>query len=177
MLQTGNVSKRCAGYVEMKSTSPGRTAAVHRYEHRYRIFRIALHEEGWTRCFYCGAPADTVDHQPPLSRVCDYEALGLANERYVKVLACRECNTLLMDSLQDTLIDRHDELKIRLRKKYDRYMRLPNWTEDQLDEMGTLMRKEIRRSMRLKGAVAERIEFTKGLGDYMVLFEIEEMLS
>lgn len=147
-----------------------------RYEDLYEIFRIPLHAEGWTRCFYCGAPADTLDHQPPISRVSDYRALALEHERFVKALACRECNGLLGNELHGTLLEREEDLKARLRKKYRRYAELPDWNEDQLDDMGPRMRAEIRRSMRLKQAIVDRLTFIEGIRDYTECFEIEEMI-
>ena len=39
----------------------------------YAVFRHDS-ENPWT-CFYCGEPASTLDHQPPISRVSDYRAV------------------------------------------------------------------------------------------------------
>lgn len=158
----------------MPADKSNRRAAEIRYGARYQIFRMQKTEDGWTPCFYCGHPADCLDHHPPISKVDEYEAFVLVDERYVKVWCCQECNRILGDSLQLTLLERDDELKARLAKKYSKYLFQPEWSEAELKMMGPVMRGDIRRSLRLKKAVTDRLQFSQGVREYTVAFTIRE---
>lgn len=141
----------------------GRDELVH-YEARYFVLKSARHSGlPWHACFYCGDPADTLDHCPPLSRIPDYEAIGLLREFYVKVPSCRECNTLLGASLQGDIISREQKLKAKLRRRYARVLRLPDWSPSELRAMGRTMRDEIQRSIRLRERVQVRLDYSGGV--------------
>ena len=50
---------------------------------RYKLCPSERSEKGYKMCVYCGQPADTLDHVPPLNRIDDYEAMGLMEEHYL----------------------------------------------------------------------------------------------
>jgi len=142
------------------------------YEGRYKSLHGERVAEYWL-CVYCGDPADTVEHVPPLSRVSDYEALGIVNELYCKSPACRECNSVAGDSLQDSFMARVEYVKDCLERRYRRYLRLPEWDDAELDEaeFGPVLRSAIVEHNRKAKAARERIEYFAGVDE--VLWQIE----
>lgn len=145
------------------------------YENLYKWFRYQG-EQPFT-CFYCGSLADTADHCPPISRVDDYRAYRFSHEEYLKVMCCRECNSLLGDSLQTSLIEREIELKFRLEHKFARYIDMPPWTEQELKKMGRNMRSKIEASIRMKELALARVEHSAGINAYIDSLEIIDVYS
>lgn len=137
------------------------------YEPRYRRFGGERDPSGWLRCFYCGLPADTFDHQPPLSRVHDYEALSLIHEEYVKVPCCRECNSMLGASLNSCLIDRERQLKKLMQHKYRASLKVPDWPKEELAQLGKNMRSEINVAIEARDAVEMRLDYSGGVNAWI----------
>lgn len=77
-------------------------------------------------CLYCGMVATTEDHFPPIS----YSLRGFL------LPACSECNTFAGTSYPTNLAKRIEYVKERLKKKYRKILRMPVWTQDELNEMG-----------------------------------------
>ena len=73
-------------------TSHYRDFLKQKYADIYKVFRH--NPQNPFICFYCGDPADTADHCPPLNRVDSYRGLGAGREFYVKVACCAECNKI-----------------------------------------------------------------------------------
>lgn len=134
---------------------------------QYKRFTHA-HNGSWHECFYCGMPADTVDHFPPVSRVHDYRSLGLLHETYVTVSSCKECNSILADSLQETLIDRVEALKNKLQKRLKKHLKMPEWFQDEVDEMGAVMRSFIAGQERQRELAQCRMDYYDGLNQWML---------
>lgn len=127
----------------------------------YKLAKFYTHPDGYHVCVYCGDPADSVDHVPPSSRVSDYQALGLEKEEYLLVKACRSCNKLLSDSLQDSIISRIDELKRRLKKR-KAYWTADDWSEEDLEELGPNLRSLIGASVNKQCNQKRRYEYKGG---------------
>lgn len=125
-------------------------------------------------CFYCGQPADTVDHVPPLSRVNDYRSLKLEREIYVKVACCGECNTLLGNSLQESIVEREDHLKELLADKYKRLTKCLNWTKEALDEaeMTGSLRRYCKQEHEKKQWIIGRLRYYNGVRAFLEKFDI-----
>lgn len=128
----------------------------------------------WHPCFYCGEPADTIDHCPPLSKVDAYRALRLANEMYLRVPCCRECNSLLGDSLQDDILQRERDCKARLARKYYRVLKLAEWTPEELAEMGPGLRKMIAGMGKIRTSVEARLEYAGGVNVWLDEYEFKD---
>lgn len=75
-------------------------------------------------CVYCGDPATTVDHVPPLSRAAALaDIMGdIRKIDFVMYPACRDCNLRLATFAETALTKRRAELRCRLRKKYRRLL-------------------------------------------------------
>lgn len=106
-------------------------------------------------CYYCGLPASCVDHVIPravLKSLSDVsETLGrTVSGRTLTVPSCRECNQLLGDSFQETLAERKNVLKTKLRKRYEKLLVMPHWEEEELSELGHTLQIAVRESIHNK---------------------------
>ena len=142
------------------------------YEERYQIV-TGERDENWPLCVYCGRPAGTRDHVPPISRVNDYDSLGLQTPIYVKVPACAECNTIGSDQLQESFMDRVEFIKDKLARKYARALATPDWDEEELGKLGRNLQSKIRSALARRAPQLERIEYYGGADAVMQrLFEM-----
>ena len=137
------------------------------YEPRYRRFGGERDPNGWLRCFYCGTPADTFDHQPPLSRVHDYEALGLVNESYVKVPCCRECNSMLGASLNECLISRERQVKKLIAHKYRSALKTPDWPAEEIKKLGKNIKSKVNVAIEIRDAIELRLDYSGGVNAWI----------
>ena len=117
-------------------------------------------------CYYCGQSADSIDHVIPQYLLRQLVALGdmeitkdILRQRALKVWACRECNCLLGSSFQDSLVERKQFVKEKLKKKYRKVIELPKWDDDELNEMGYFLRQYIENAARLKEFIVQRINW------------------
>lgn len=87
-------------------------------------------------CFYCGEFECDLDHVPPTSRYHDF--IGIYDSHMpLLVPSCKECNSLLGNTLQKDIYDRFEECKKKLTKKLSRYLRYELlWDEDELEYAG-----------------------------------------
>jgi hypothetical protein len=115
-------------------------------------------------CYYCGQPADSIDHVIPQYLLRQLVALGdaeitkdILRQRALKDWACRECNCLAGSSMQDSLVERKQFIKEKLRKKYRKIVGLPRWDDDELNEMGYVLRSYIENTAKLKEFILQRI--------------------
>jgi len=98
---------------------------------------------GVTPCYYCGVPADTIDHVIPrhilesLATLADPEVSAYYNRKHkVKTFpACRECNSLIGAKYFGTLAERKDYLKERLRRHYRNVLGTGEWSDRDLGEL------------------------------------------
>lgn len=137
------------------------------HEHLYGIFRIPRSSSGYIRCFYCGMPADTVDHVPPISRVDDYRSMGLRHEIFIKVTCCKDCNTKLGASLQLSLVERYNVRQKQMEKEFKKILKMPVWSSEEIKKMGRNMRSSIVVSMQQKEMLKERAYFREGISDFL----------
>lgn len=104
-----------------------------RFERRVVYKKIDVPWEFRNICFYCGEFSQHDDHVPPTSRYHDFMAMYDCHPPLL-IPACKQCNSLLGDSLQRDIYERFEECKLRLLKKLDKYLMYGNiWDEDSLD--------------------------------------------
>lgn len=113
-------------------------------------------------CVYCGAPADTRDHVPPITRVCDYEAFNLTHEMYLLVPCCNACNSILSDSLQENILDRIEHLKGILSSRYTRRLKSQEWQQDEIAELGRNLRSHVAVAAAKDDRVRARVNYYGG---------------
>lgn len=129
---------------------------------RYRLMTAEMDPRGFKKCVYCGEPANTVDHQPPISRIDDYESLGLANELYVLIPSCMDCNKLAGSVLHDSPIERLEYIKDSLEKRLKKYLNQVEWDEEELKDIGPNLKSKILEDSNKKLTAINRIEYYSG---------------
>lgn len=111
-------------------------------------------------CEYCGMPADTVDHFKPVHFT--NMASQLTQVEIGKLLyACRECNSIAGAEVFKTLAAKRKHIQTHLRKKYAKYLKMPHWSDDELEEMGSEMRRYILHCQTMKGLVLQRVRWPR----------------
>lgn len=134
--------------------------AAARKQNHSRWHHLYKHIDTDNICVYCGLPADTYDHVPPLSRVDDYRALVTHQETYILVSCCRQCNSLLSNSLQENIICRYDVLKIRLRSRLNKHIMKREWTQEEIAQLGPNLKTKIMRAVNLHNRAQERLQYS-----------------
>ena len=109
-------------------------------------------------CTYCGQVSDTLDHIPSLRVVemahsCDQECEG----PFIKVPACNECNGHLGPVRVTAIAERRHIVREGLRKKYRKFLNIPNWDEDELKELSPDFAREVRASVNFANHVRARL--------------------
>ena len=120
----------------MKNSKKDRKNDHALYHHLYERHYL---EEGYV-CMYCGEPADTLDHIPPLSvmRLLDAERRRKDGIVCSLVPCCRECNLVLGGRHLLTVADRLEFLEKHYEKKFDKQESF--WSDDEINELGFSLR-------------------------------------
>ncbi len=110
------------------------------------------------QCYYCGDVADTIDHVPPQVSRPNLMMLGLWKRYpFVEVQCCRECNTLLGCRPLWTLTERKKFIKKALRKRYSRYLSIPDWTPEDVSDLGYTLQRLIVHGLSVRDWVQSRL--------------------
>jgi 5-methylcytosine-specific restriction endonuclease McrA len=120
-------------------------------------------------CTYCGLPADTEDHIVPMSLLARIEGLStdvraeiLAElPMLIRVYACRQCNSVLGNRVYRGIVDRRDAVKDYLRRKHKRLLKSPDWTDEEIDQLGYTLRDHVKNRMELKKVVKARLSWRR----------------
>lgn len=134
-----------------------RTRLLALYGHRYHRVNGDRGEFSWL-CPTCGLPADTIEHYPPLSRVSDYESCS--GSVYIVYPCCFPCNLLGGTELDDTFIDRFERVKDKLKIKWKRHLAPVEWDDEELDELGPVLRSKV------EGDMAKHQEYSSRINTY-----------
>lgn len=118
-------------------------------------------------CIYCGLPAVTFDHVPPISRVDDYRAMQLESEVYLLVPSCNQCNSLLSNSLQENIICRMDTLKIKLKRKLNKHIMDIEWTDSEIAALGPNLKTTIKKAIAMHRLAQQRLTYEPDILDLM----------
>lgn len=111
-------------------------------------------------CVYCGAPAQSIDHVPPRDArpfIAEFDLL--TKFPYVEVDACGECNSALGNRALWTIKERKTFIKQYLKRKYSRYLKLPEWEDCEISELGYNLKIEVSRAKAIKGWLLKRINW------------------
>lgn len=100
------------------------------------------------KCFYCGDLADTIDHVFP-------QVHGGANGETVQ--ACRDCNCRMGASGAFSVEERVCNLIESLERKYQLNRAIPEWDDDELEELGRSLRDRIQATIRQRQNALERV--------------------
>jgi NMD protein affecting ribosome stability and mRNA decay len=111
-------------------------------------------------CYYCGQISDTVDHVLPQSVEQALANSGLTTTIQSELVSCcRECNCLLGNRPPWTKYARKQKIKTMLRKRYKKLLASPNWTEEELLELGHELKSSVLALQAEKALVKRRIAF------------------
>lgn len=144
-----------------------------RYSHLYRIVPAERSEHGWPLCVYCGDPADTTDHVPPISRVEDYRAMGPGREIYLLVKSCRPCNQLIGSDLHADIFERIEAVKYRLKRKMRGNDSALQWSDEELKKLGKNLRSQVIASMRKIDGLQRRIDYKGGYRAILAFIKLQ----
>lgn len=113
-------------------------------------------------CFYCGSPADTLDHIPPKAARDRIIETGLADSYpFSTVDACRECNATLGAKALWTATERKAEIAACLRHRNRALLASPDWQESDLDHLGETLRAYTVSQQAHKAIVQARIDWAE----------------
>ena len=133
-----------------------------------RVAHLYRHTEpyGPDVCVYCGDPANTIDHVCPVwhvTRLFDDLADHLHSLRHglLTVPCCRDCNGALGGFIAYCISEKRDELKRRLRRKYQRLLGEYDWQPEELEELGYSLRGYIEGQETKRDWIMSRLQFPR----------------
>jgi len=110
-----------------------------------------------SKCVYCGSSKNIEnDHLIPYSFTYLKTRHRLTTSKKGTVPACHECNNLLGNKMYTTVSSRAAYLLPKYNKKCDKLSHLPEWTEEELSELGRAMRSVIESGIREKEDLSVR---------------------
>ena len=112
-------------------------------------------------CIYCGQPANSVDHFIPSSFLEDISDLEVDVPHQELLPACLECNSIKRDRVFDTIREARRHIHARLREKYHKFLEIPDWSEDELEELGYSLRQAVRRSLLERDRILARLAWRR----------------
>ncbi len=115
-------------------------------------------------CVYCGDPATSRDHVPPLSHAASMVDLWAAQGRRPELRllpACRDCNSRLRNFPGTDLNERRREVKRKLRLKHRRLLGEYDWSDGELMELGRNLRSAIEGMEAKRRWIEARLEFPR----------------
>ena len=93
-------------------------------------------------CVYCGMSANTKDHLLPRTWT------GESVRRHVlTVPACYECNSAINDRYIPAINDRRKQAQLYIARKNKKLLRMPDWTQEAINELGPTLRSAIERGV------------------------------
>jgi hypothetical protein len=114
-------------------------------------------------CFYCGELADGLDHTVPIAYTSRNGTRtrtrkpGEIDNGHSRVPSCQECNSLLGSQLFPTLQERAAYLARKLRARYRSDLFGPEWTAEELTEIGPSLRAQIERKIAESARIKRRV--------------------
>lgn len=108
-------------------------------------------------CIYCGMPANSVDHVPPTSVRPILVGMGVQRWDFVEVSACGECNSAIGAKALWTVRERKAWVKQFLKRKYRRVLSLPDWTGEEIEELGRGLQDHVKATSALKKLTQGRL--------------------
>lgn len=112
-------------------------------------------------CIYCGMPADSIDHIPPkcIRPFILEDEYMKKRHPFIEVDACRECNSALGAKLPWDISGRKLKIKEYLKKKYRHFLKIADWSEEELKDMDRILKDEIRIGLFIKKITKKRLQW------------------
>lgn len=102
-------------------------------------------------------PASTIDHVPPVSARPILKEMGVEKWAFMEVPSCQECNSAIGAKALWTVRERKAWVKEFLKRKYRRILKLPDWTEEETEELGRGLKDHVIATSSLKKLTQGRI--------------------
>ena len=117
-----------------------------------------------TKCFYCGDKGDSIDHVPSLYEVYTRGVDFFLNKniQLITVNSCRQCNSVAGTKGHNT-DQRAKIIYKRYNKMYQSVLNNTFWSEEELDELGFLLRSAIEDKNTIKGWVERRLQYMEDI--------------
>lgn len=107
-------------------------------------------------CFYYGNYACSKDHIPPVSYPDDFK-----EENRIIVRSCLLCNSLLGNKYLLTFLERFDYLLIKYQKRFKKILEMPDWTQDEIEEITGSLKRKVILDLKKKKAVEQKLMFIR----------------
>ena len=105
-------------------------------------------------------PADTVDHVPPISvRGFLFERGFAKRYPFLEVRSCHECNCILGARALWTPERRKEFIKKALRKRYKKYLTIPEWTDADIGRLGPGLQVMVLHGLAMLALTKERLKW------------------
>jgi len=123
-----------------------------------------------TQCYYCGDMASVIDHVPAIAVAYSYgrDYFDQKNIPLITVSACRECNGILGSRPINTLNKRVKFVYETLIKRYERYLRMVDWPEDELNELNGWLKDYVQTQSNFKQFMERRFMYMEDLHEDIV---------
>jgi hypothetical protein len=115
------------------------------------------------KCYYCGDDAETKDHIVPVSYYHNGKRSGRhLTAEYGKenlIDCCKHCNSIAGNKVFDNIDIKKEFIQNRLWEKYKKLINMPNWTDEELNEIDMPLRKEIKIKVMARKWILNRINY------------------
>lgn len=120
-------------------------------------------------CTYCGAwDGNNRDHVVPASYNQNKKHFNCDT-----VPCCGECNVLLGDRLYFTVPSRAAYLLGTYERRYKKLLSQPDWSDEEIEELGPSMRTSIIQSMKDKKEVRRQLEHLELVADERIVVSLD----
>jgi|6_EtaG_2_1085325.scaffolds.fasta_scaffold21368_5 hypothetical protein len=106
-------------------------------------------------CTYCGDAAEDLDHVIPHSYASYTDKRSYEKTKVVP--CCKKCNSLLGNKKYLAIGERASYLLDRYKIKVNKLLSLPEWTEEELEDMADFFKKSIKEDIYLKEKLIEKL--------------------
>jgi hypothetical protein len=109
-------------------------------------------------CAYCGCPSDARDHVVPRAYRTMMEGVGGYDRSLPDTVpACTECNSIAGAKVFPTLDAKRRFIQGELAERYAKALAAPDWTDEDLAQLGHALRADVARGQRVKTITRGRL--------------------
>lgn len=128
-------------------------------------------------CTYCGDEATDLDHVVPWSFISAQDRRKGGDSPGVRTHACRECNSILGAKFFPTFLERAQYVREKLARRNARWLGMPKWDEEELDELRPTFRRVIGAAEEMSRAAKRRVSWMYSDTFWQILEEVRERVS
>lgn len=126
----------------------------------YRLGGLAFE---WVPCAYCGLPSTDREHVIPKSFTQALSDMDeVLPERLYLVPSCRECNSMSGSKVFENVTQKRRYIHQRIRERYQKLLRMPTWTDGDLEELSPDLARYVRHGLQFKDLISSRLTWPRG---------------